>query len=69
MTPDEESVAGEEDPGSALDTAMTPGDKATPGTPGTGEGVCRNCGGSGRTEDGKPCPTCEGTGKVGIGGV
>ncbi len=59
------SVAGEEDPGAALD----PGDEASPGTPGTGEAVCNRCGGSGRAENG-PCPTCGGTGKVvhGIGG-
>jgi hypothetical protein len=52
-------VAGEEDPGAALD----PGDEAKPGTPGTGEAVCGRCGGSGRFND-APCPTCGGTGKV-----
>ena len=59
------SVAGEEDPGAALDG----GDEALPGTPGTGEAVCHRCGGSGRFND-APCPTCGGTGKVvqGIGG-
>ena len=56
------SVAGEEDPGAALD----PGDEATPGTR---EAVCGRCGGSGQFA-GAPCPTCGGTGKVvrGIGG-
>jgi len=46
-----------------------PGDEAAPGTPGTGEAVCRRCGGSGQVQ-GKPCPECDGTGKVteGIGG-
>ncbi len=47
-----------------------PGDEAAPGTPGTGENLCRNCNGSGRIE-GEPCPECGGTGKVieGIGGA
>lgn len=46
-----------------------PGDEAPSGTPGTGEGICRVCGGTGRTEQG-PCQECGGTGKVtdGIGG-
>ena len=46
-----------------------PGDEAPPGAPGTGENLCRSCGGSGRTESGE-CPDCKGTGKVttGIGG-
>jgi hypothetical protein len=46
-----------------------PGDDAPPGTPGTGEDVCRNCDGSGRV-GGEVCPNCDGTGKVteGIGG-
>ncbi|MCB1883260.1 MAG: hypothetical protein KDG89_04560 [Geminicoccaceae bacterium] len=46
-----------------------PGDEAEPGTPGTGEGVCPRCGGTGKAE-GKACPACDGTGKVveGIGG-
>lgn len=53
----------------APDTPLNPGDKATPGTPGTGENLCRTCRGTGR-QDGKPCPECGGTGKVieGIGG-
>jgi len=46
-----------------------PGDDASPGTPGTGENLCRRCGGSGEVES-APCPDCKGTGKVvaGIGG-
>lgn len=46
-----------------------PGDEAAPGTPGTGEDVCPQCNGSGRSGGG-PCPNCAGTGKVsrGIGG-
>lgn len=42
---------------------MNPGDAAPPGTPNTGENVCRECKGSGKLAD-KPCPTCGGTGKV-----
>lgn len=89
-----ESVAGEEDPGAAIDidmadtgrpaaataagtdagagapaappAPMSPGDEAPPGTPGTGEDVCRTCGGTGRL-NGAPCPDCEGTGKVNVG--
>ncbi len=47
-----------------------PGDEAAPGTPGTGENLCRNCNGSGRIEGGS-CTECGGTGKVveGIGGA
>jgi hypothetical protein len=52
-------------------TPLKPGDEAEAGTPGTGEGLCHECGGSGRTDDGQPCPGCDGTGKVtvGIGGA
>jgi DnaJ-class molecular chaperone len=48
----------------------SPGDEAPPGTPGTGENICRLCEGSGEHE-GKPCPICNGSGKVteGIGGA
>lgn len=68
----EESVAGEEDPGASIDLPIPsgkPGDEAPAGTQGTGENVCPNCGGSGRTANGT-CPVCQGTGKVtsGIGG-
>lgn len=78
-----ESVAGEEDPGASIDLAvrtpaspgaptppMAPGDEAPAGTPGTGEDICRTCGGTGQLNGG-PCPECEGTGKVtvGIGGA
>lgn len=47
-----------------------PGDEAAPGTPGTGENLCRECNGSG-TLNGAPCRNCEGTGKIveGIGGA
>ncbi len=40
-----------------------PGDQAEPGTPGTGENVCRVCKGTGRDGD-APCGNCGGTGKV-----
>jgi DnaJ-class molecular chaperone len=42
---------------------MAPGDEAPPGTPGTGEDVCQDCGGSGRV-DGRECDTCLGRGRV-----
>jgi hypothetical protein len=46
------------------DLPLNPGDEARPGTPGTGENVCRRCGGSGRTEGGGSCPECGGSGHV-----
>lgn len=48
---------------------LNPGDDAKPGTPGTGENLCPDCGGSGKVGAG-PCRTCGGTGKVieGVGG-
>jgi len=77
---DSQSVAGEEDPGASLDMpgsadpvpagAMNPGDEAPEGTPGSGENICRECGGSGRVGD-AACPSCQGSGKVtvGVGGA
>lgn len=49
---------------------MGPGDEVPPETPGVGENVCQECGGSGRLDGGRECPTCEGTGyvKEAIGG-
>jgi hypothetical protein len=49
---------------------MAPGDEAPAGTPSTGEGICPQCGGTGRL-GASACPNCEGTGKVivGIGGA
>ncbi|MDB5742970.1 MAG: hypothetical protein JWR68_1285 [Polaromonas sp.] len=49
---------------------VNPGDEAPPGTPGTGENICRECGGSGRAGN-APCPSCGGSGKVtvGVGGA
>lgn len=77
------SVAGEEDPGAAMDlpqpasrqppnaqAQMAPGDEAPAGTPSSGESVCPQCGGTGRL-GASSCPNCLGTGKVivGIGGA
>ena len=87
----QQSIAGEEDPGAALDMegtathqparasggtasaapfakvgAINPGDEAAPGTPGSGEDICRQCGGSGQINGGE-CPACGGTGKVTVG--
>ncbi|HSV29657.1 MAG TPA: hypothetical protein VLL76_08855 [Candidatus Omnitrophota bacterium] len=47
-----------------------PGDDAAPGTPGTGEDICRQCNGTGKV-DGRICDNCDGTGVVieGIGGA
>jgi hypothetical protein len=43
---------------------MNPGDQAPPGSPQTGENVCRDCLGKGIRGDGSRCETCGGTGKV-----
>ena len=50
---------------------MTPGDEAPPGTPGTGEDICPECKGSGKTPRGEECRNCAGTGRIvrGIGGA
>lgn len=49
---------------------MSPGDQAVPGTPGTGENICRRCGGTGKL-NGRECDLCDGTGYVieGVGGA
>lgn len=49
---------------------LNPGDQAGPGTPGTGENVCRDCNGTGRIGV-VVCKACGGTGKVieGVGGA
>lgn len=56
---------GERAPG-----AMSPGDEAPAGTPGTGENVCPVCGGEGAVDGGK-CANCGGAGVVieGVGGA
>jgi RecJ-like exonuclease len=50
---------------------MSPGDEAKPGTPGTGEDICPECNGRGKTAQGEPCRNCAGTGRIvrGIGGA
>jgi rubrerythrin len=48
----------------ASDATMNPGDDAPPGTPATGENLCRVCGGTGLTENDEACPECGGTGRV-----
>ncbi|MGF7146909.1 RecJ-like exonuclease [Sphingomonas zeicaulis] len=52
------------------DQPLNPGDDAAPGTPGTGENICPQCGGSG-TIDGETCENCAGSGRIveGIGGA
>jgi len=42
---------------------LNPGDEAPPGTPGTGEVMCRDCGGTGCI-GASTCPKCGGSGKV-----
>ena len=53
-----ESVAGEEDPGASLDLPLRP--------PGSADGGCPTCGGSGKIASGT-CPDCQGMGKVPAG--
>jgi DnaJ-class molecular chaperone len=50
--------------------AMAPGDEAPPGTEGTGEDICPQCGGDGRDGD-RECRECAGSGRVvrGVGGA
>jgi hypothetical protein len=54
----------------ANNDAISPGDEAPAGAPGSGEDICPSCKGSGKTVSGGACPICGGTGKVveGIGG-
>ena len=58
-----------EKPNTAAPTS--PGDEAPSGTPGTGEDVCPECSGRGKTARGEPCRNCGGTGRIvrGIGGA
>lgn len=50
---------------------VNPGDEASPGMPGTGDDICPECNGKGKTARGETCRNCGGTGKVirGIGGA
>ena len=62
--PSGDITAQRTDPGATgAEPGGHPGDQAEPGTPGTGENVCRVCRGTGRIE-GEPCENCGGTGKV-----
>lgn len=45
------------------DPNMFPGDEVPPGTPGSGENLCRKCAGHGAREE-TPCLWCGGTGIV-----
>lgn len=60
---------GQQGAGSGSSGGARPGDEAPEGTPGTGEGLCPVCGGSGKSE-GRSCENCGGTGKIieGVGG-
>lgn len=46
------------------EATMNPGDEAPPGSPATGENVCRACAGTGMDENDEACPECGGTGRV-----
>ncbi|WP_114811659.1 hypothetical protein [Paraburkholderia kururiensis] len=63
------SGSGHEAPGDEAPGDEAPGDDAPANAPATGENLCPDCRGTG-VLDGKPCATCEGTGRVtqGIGG-
>ena len=41
-----------------------PGDEVPEGTPQSGEAICPQCAGSGRTAEGGRCENCAGTGKI-----
>jgi DnaJ-class molecular chaperone len=45
-------------------TTMNPGDEVPPGSPASGENLCRACGGTGLNTDDEACPECGGTGRV-----
>jgi hypothetical protein len=66
----QEKVRGAAQPAQPSGPQLNPGDEAAPGTPGTAEALCRQCGGSGRVRNGA-CPNCGGSGRVvkAIGGA
>lgn len=74
MLPDVRALSvnnnGGSEPVSQPPGPLNPGDEAPAGTPGTGEGICRECGGSGRA-GAAVCRSCNGSGKVtvGVGGA
>jgi DnaJ-class molecular chaperone len=59
-------MAKDKRPPTAPSGTVKPGE----GTPGAGENVCPECGGTGR-KDHQACPNCNGTGKIieGLGGA
>jgi hypothetical protein len=59
-----EAQGGKAEPTLPDAAGMYPGDDAPPGTPGTGEDICPECGGKGRVQGGGECRTCGGSGKV-----
>jgi len=65
MTITTDQPAGPADPSRATapQPDMKPGDEAPAGSAGTGENVCRRCGGSGKVQ-GATCPECNGSGTV-----
>jgi hypothetical protein len=50
--------------GEGGDDTMNLGDEAPPGSPATGENLCRACGGMGLDGHDEACPECGGTGRV-----
>ncbi len=52
-----------QEPTASSNAPEEPGDEASPGSPGSGENLCRRCNGSGKAGGGT-CPECGGTGKV-----
>ena len=58
-----QSAAGQA-AGASGEAAMNPGDEAPPGSPATGENLCRACGGAGLDTNDQACPECGGTGRV-----
>jgi hypothetical protein len=62
--PRREDIMAKQDPkAEGRNVRLNPGDEAPPGTPGTAEAVCRDCGGTGRI-GASTCPKCGGGGKV-----
>jgi len=62
-SPDRRSASGDGSRAAPVHPGVKPGDEAPAGTPGTGESVCRRCGGSGKLGT-ATCPDCRGAGVV-----
>lgn len=43
---------------------MNPGDEVAPGTADSGEAICPECQGTGKTDGAQACESCGGTGKI-----